>query len=226
MEKERGRDGKNMKISPDVFMLEITRGKFMYQDRACYSMVYAVREPDGITLIDTGFPGFAYGILEELRTLGQHRLPLKQILLTHADLDHMGNAAWLQEKTGCPAWISMKEKVYVTGERSRLPEKQQMCKDCGLQIPRLQFYPPNRRVGEFEILDTPGHSAGHVCILYHGILFGGDLFSIADGTLQGANPQWSEDMETARRSLESLKPYKFTMLCPAHGLPDRRRDYL
>ncbi|WP_434310462.1 MBL fold metallo-hydrolase [Hominifimenecus sp. rT4P-3] len=215
-----------MKIKENIYMLECTRKKVLYHDRECDSMVYAVLEADGITLIDSGFPPFAYEILEEIRLLGQHRLSLKQILLTHGDLDHIGNAAWLQDKTGCNVWISQEENVYLTGERKRLPNKQRMCEEFHLQLPRVEFYPPSRMVGDFQIFDTPGHSRGHVCILYRQVLFGGDLFSFSGGSFSGANPEWTEDMEQAARSLDCLRSLKFSMLCPGHGIPDKRRNYL
>lgn len=215
-----------MKIKENVFMLECTRKKILYHQRECDSMVYAVLEADGITLIDSGFPPFSYEILEELRNLGQHRLSLKQILLTHGDLDHMGGAAWLQDKTGCSVWISSLEQAYFSGERARLPNKQQMCQEFHLQIPRLSFYPEDGHLGEFQILPTPGHTMGHVCILYQQVLFGGDLFSFSGGVFHGANPEWTEDLAEAAHSLEQLRRYKFTMLCPGHGIPDKRRNYL
>lgn len=215
-----------MKIKENIYMLECTRKKINYHSRSCDSMVYAVLESDGITLIDTGFPQFSYEIMEELRTLGQHRLPLKQILLTHGDLDHIGNAAWLQEKNDCLVWISKTEESYFTGKRSRLPNKQAMCQEMGLRQPRFTFYPENKLVGPFQILNTPGHTAGHVCILYEQVLFGGDLFSISEGHFCGANPEWTEDLDLASCSLELLRPYKFTMLCPGHGMPDKRRNYI
>lgn len=218
--------GRNMKIKENIYMLECTRKKVLYHGRECDSMVYAVLEPDGVSLIDSGFPPFSYDILEEIRLLGQHRLPLKQILLTHADLDHIGNAAWLQEKTGCTVWISRLEEDYLTGERERLPNKQKMCEEFRLQLPSVEFYPVSGAVGEFQILDTPGHSAGHVCLLYRQVLFGGDLFSISGGVFSGANPEWTEDPVLAGQSLERLRSLKFTMLCPGHGIPDKRRNYL
>ena len=215
-----------MKIKDNVYMLECTRKKIYYHGRKCDSMVYAVLEHDVITLIDTGFPQFAYEVMEELRVLGQHRLPLKQILLTHGDLDHAGNAAWLQEKTDCLVWISEKEADYFTEKRCRLPNKQAMCEEIGLQLPRFTFYPEEKWVDTFQILETPGHTAGHVCLLYRQILFGGDLFSLSEEGLSGANPEWTEDTELAAYSLESLLSYKFSMLCPGHGMPDKRRNYL
>lgn len=218
--------GKNMKVKENIYMLECTRKKVLYHGRACDSMVYAILEPDGISLIDSGFPPFSYAILEEIRLLGQHRLPLKQILLTHADLDHIGNAAWLQEKTGCTVWISRLEQEYLIGKRNRLSNKQRMCEEFHLQLPRVEVYPGSGAVGDFQILATPGHSAGHVCILYRQVLFGGDLFSLSDGIFSGANPEWTEDPALAACSLDLLRPLKFTMLCPGHGTPDKRRNYL
>ena len=212
-----------MKICSNVYRLESTQGAVLWKGRECFSMVYAVLEEDGITLIDTGFPDKGLEILAELRELGGRALNVKQILLTHADLDHMGNAAWIQEKIGCPVWISEKERVYTDGRKPRFGEKQAMAEAFGLKNPVFTHYPASGRLGEFEILPTPGHSEGHVSILYaKKILFGGDLFSCRNGELFSASPVFSEDVPLAEESLRKILENKFTVLCPAHGEPQKR----
>ena len=104
-EQKRGMQKDAMKISQNTYMLETTRQAYPWKGRECYSMVYAVLEPDGITLIDTGFPDRGMEILNEVRELGKRKIDIKQIFLTHSDLDHMGNAAWIQDKVGCPVWV-------------------------------------------------------------------------------------------------------------------------
>ena len=214
-----------MKISQNVYMLETTMGPTMWKGRECFAMVYAVLEEDGITLIDTGFPDKGMEILNEVRELGKRKLDVKQILLTHADLDHMGNAAWIQAKAGCPVWISEKELIYTDGRKARFGEKQEMAEAFGLQNPTLSIYPESGRIGEFEIIETPGHSEGHVSIIYNKkILFGGDLFFCKQGQMSSANPVYSEDVPLAEKSLEQLLKNKFTILCPAHGEPEKRKN--
>ena len=51
---------------------------------------YLWRAPDGLTLIDTGMPGSAPRIAEAVTALGHTRHDLRQILLTHAHVDHVG----------------------------------------------------------------------------------------------------------------------------------------
>ena len=214
-----------MKISQNVYMLETTMGPTLWKGRECFSMVYAVLEEDGITLIDTGFPDKGMEILNEVRELGKRKLDVKQILLTHADLDHMGNAAWIQDKVGCPVWIAEKELIYTDGSKPRFGEKQEMAEAFGLTNPEFSLYPESGRLGEFEIIETPGHSEGHVSIIYgKKILFGGDLFFCKDGKLSSANPVYSEDVAQAEKSLEELLTQKFTILCPAHGEPEKRKN--
>ena len=188
-------------------------------------MVYVVLESDGITLIDTGFPDLGMEILKEVRELGKRKMDIKQIFLTHSDLDHMGNAAWIQDKAGCPVWISKKELVYTDGRKGRFGEKQKMAEAAQLKNPRFSVYPDTAKIGDFEIIETPGHSEGHVSIIYNKkILFGGDLFSCWEGKLLPANPTYSEDVVQAEESLRKLLKLKFTILCPAHGEPEKRKN--
>ena len=206
-----------------MHLLEATRQGFPYEGRSLYSMVYAVVEETGITLIDSGFPTFADRILEELDRLGGG-LPLQQILLTHADLDHIGNAYDLQRATGCKVYISERELPYMTGARRRFGIKQDMYDACARPAPELEVY-PDPFPGDFTVIPTPGHSAGHVCVLYKDILFAGDLCSYVDNRFAGPNPLYTEDLETAERSLRLIGGYPFKLLCPAHGMPAERGVY-
>lgn len=215
-----------MRVTNEISMLESTRNIFDFHGRPCSSMVYAIKEEDGVTLIDTGFPCFGADLLTELRTTVCRDLPLRRILLTHADLDHMGNAALIQQKTGCKVWLDPKEMEYIAGTRPRIPMKQTMIDECGLQIPELSFYPASGKVDNFTIIPTPGHTIGHVSILYNNsVLFGGDLFLFNNGNFTHASPEWTDDLAEAEVSFRKVCEYPFTIFCPAHGVPSKRKNF-
>lgn len=63
---------------------------------------FAVMGDAGVVLVDTGLPGSAHKIRRALRAHGLDWGDIKLIVVTHAHLDHAGNAAWLREKSGAP----------------------------------------------------------------------------------------------------------------------------
>jgi glyoxylase-like metal-dependent hydrolase (beta-lactamase superfamily II) len=71
-------------------------------------------------------------------------------------------------------------------------------------------------VGPFRVIETPGHTAGHVSLLWEerGILFTGD--AAANLTRLGPHPA-ADDPEEARRSFEALADVPFEAACFGHG---------
>jgi hydroxyacylglutathione hydrolase len=99
--------------------------------------------------------------------LVKHGLTLKQILVTHAHLDHVGGAAQLKKLTGAPIYLnendvpllaSMKSQAAMLGMRA--PET----------APPDEFLSENKIVGleryPARVLHTPGHSLGSVCLYF------------------------------------------------------------
>ena len=95
-----------MEIEPGIYRLACTKGAW----------VYAVREADGVTLIDTGVPGKSEAILKELAARGIRPRDVTMILLTHCDFDHAGNAAKLANACKCPVLASGREIAGLRGE--------------------------------------------------------------------------------------------------------------
>lgn len=77
-----------MKIEENVYALESTKGSY----------AYLINDKEMI-LIDTGNPRKFKNILKEIESLNIKPKNIKHILLTHHDVDHIGNAALLQEET-------------------------------------------------------------------------------------------------------------------------------
>ena len=84
------------------------------------------------------------------------------------------------------------------------------------------------RVGPFEAIATPGHSADHVCLLTGRVLFSGDTV-LGAGSVFIAPGEGS--LSGYLRSLERLVALELDCICPGHGpvVSDPRaklREYL
>ena len=72
--------------------------------------------------------------------------------------------------------------------------------------------------GGIEVIHTPGHTPGHICLLLKesGVLVGGDAINIADGKIAGPNIQQSYDIELAPQSFEKIKKYPINAVISYH----------
>ena len=111
-----------------------------------------------------------------LRTLAQYGLQLESILVTHHHADHTGGVAALRQATGA--------KVYGPATE-RIPEP----------FAPLREGDTVRALGlDFQVLDVPGHTAGHIAFYTpdvdgNPLLFCGDtLFSGGCGRLFEGTP--------------------------------------
>ncbi|MCP4358969.1 MAG: MBL fold metallo-hydrolase, partial [Chloroflexi bacterium] len=64
------------------------------------SNMYLCVEENDLTLIDVGMPKKKKQILQMISDIGRQPADLTRILVTHADLDHVGSLAAVQEATG------------------------------------------------------------------------------------------------------------------------------
>jgi glyoxylase-like metal-dependent hydrolase (beta-lactamase superfamily II) len=100
-----------------------------------------------------------------LQELAAHALKVKQIVITHAHIDHVGGAMKLKRLTGAPILLNSKDSALLAmldTQASWLglepPEKVVVDQDLedGAQL----------RTGQISatIIHTPGHSEGSVCL--------------------------------------------------------------
>lgn len=125
------------------------------------------------------------------RALDAQDLKLTAILATHHHADHVGGAAELAARHGCPVFGPAREAsevVTVPLEEGRVVE-----------VPGLG--------ARFRVLDIPGHTAGHIALFGHGILFSGDtLFSAGCGRLfEGTPAQMSGSLAKLAALPESIR---------------------
>jgi hydroxyacylglutathione hydrolase len=125
-------------------------------------MIRGARDPRAAAVVD---PGDAAPVRSALAAAG---LSLHAILATHHHADHVGGVAELVDATGARVFGPAAERMPVAVERMR-----------GGARARLESLDL-----EFEVLDVPGHTAGHVAYFGHGAVFCGDtLFSAGCGRL-------------------------------------------
>ena len=201
-----------MTIAEQVWALDVTKGSY----------AYLIAEPHGAILIDTGMPGRAGAMLDEIKGLGLSPGDLRTIVLTHHDIDHIGNAKALQEATGAELWAPALDAPYILGERARPGIKRLVATLVRPPRPNLSgLYADGQRFGELRAIHAPGHTPGHSILAYGRVLFIGDLVYIKAGTPRLLPKLGTADAATARASIGLLKSLEFDWLCPAHGEPTR-----
>jgi hydroxyacylglutathione hydrolase len=128
-------------------------------------------------------PGDAAPVREALDRRG---LSLGGILVTHHHADHVGGVtALLEQWPGIPVWGPAGE---------RIPGRTVAVADgAEVVLERLGL--------RFEVLDVPGHTAGHVAYFGHGMLFCGDtLFAGGCGRLfEGSAAQMAASLAKLAR---------------------------
>jgi glyoxylase-like metal-dependent hydrolase (beta-lactamase superfamily II) len=201
-----------MIVTDNVYMLDCTSG----------SHSYAILGSETV-LIDTSFPGKGPAILAELAALGVKPQEIKQILLTHFDVDHIGNAAFLQQATGATVWASAIDIPYILGQKPRPGIKKYIGMMMRVKLPaNIQAFPESNRLGEIEVIPTPGHTPGHVCLLYKGVLLAGDLVTTREGRLNPSPDMMTWDKKMVLASIKKVAALSFNWICPAHGMPVER----
>lgn len=201
-----------MEITTGVHLLEITRGSYVY-------LVLA----DEPVLIDTSLPGRADAILKELKTLGFEPTDIAHILLTHYDVDHIGNAHALQQATGAKVWASQEDLPYILGRRNPPGIRRLLKLFYKVETPHIdETYTPGQKIAGIEVLSTPGHTLGHVSLLFGETLFSGDLVASNKGKLRLLPALATWDKAALHRSLRMVNNRSFVHICPAHGEPVQR----
>ncbi|AKN33417.1 hydrolase [Clostridium carboxidivorans P7] len=200
-----------MKITDNVYALESTKGSYAY--------IILGKET---ILVDTGQMWQGKGILKELSAMNIKLQDIKHIVLTHHDLDHVGNAHMLQKVTNAKLWAAKEDIPYIKGYKNRPGIKRIFSFLFRVRKPENVYaYNKDIRIGDIEIIATPGHTPGHVCILYKDVLFAGDLVDSRKGQLRPyPNMNWNKD--ELMKSIKSISNISFKWVCPAHGIPIKR----
>jgi hydroxyacylglutathione hydrolase len=151
--------------------------------------------------------------------LNRHHLTVKQILITHAHIDHIAGAARLKKLTGAPILYNPRD----------LPLVKMMDVQAGwLGMPTPEVQPPDDTLDEGRliaiaglsgsILHTPGHTQGSVCLHLadQNLLLAGDtLFAGSVGRTDLPGGDGPTLIRSIREKLLTLPDT--TVVIPGHG---------
>jgi hydroxyacylglutathione hydrolase len=189
---------------------------------------YVVETGDGLMVIDTGMPGNADKVLAFVRGLGRAPEDVRTIVLTHADIDHVGSLAPLKRATGAAIAIHAADAPALAGTG---PGKKRSGAVGLLMAAMPRFFPLEHvqadvelndgdTVGGFRVLHTPGHTPGSITLHRDGVVFSGDaLLSDAEGHESPPRKAMSGDWEQAQRSADKIRALGYRVLLTGHGEP-------
>ncbi len=156
---------------------------------------------DSCILIDPGYePEY---LLEQLC---REQKTLAAILLTHGHFDHVGGVKQLAAETDCKVYICSQDlTINPTLTAGAIYYTNTYCEGDTLDIAGLSL----------EILQTPGHTPGSVCLLCEDVLFSGDtLFAGTCGRTDFPGGSYEEILRSLRRLAELPGNLK---VLPGHG---------
>jgi glyoxylase-like metal-dependent hydrolase (beta-lactamase superfamily II) len=183
-----------------------------------------------LVLIDTGMPHKTKKILRYISD-DLHKTPsdLKTILLTHCDIDHVGNALELRNITGAKIAAHPQDAEVIAGKKMRMTPRHGMRILFKLLGSFLQVKPfqvdniinEGDTLSSLTVLHMPGHTQGSIA-LYDSkrkVLFIGDTLGCSDGVVQGPSKNVTWDMEQAYQSIGKLRNLDFRVMLSGHGEP-------
>jgi hydroxyacylglutathione hydrolase len=200
---------------------------------------FLLEGPDGFILIDTAVSSMRAKLEGELSNAGCGIGDLRLILLTHGDVDHIGNAAYLREKYKAKIAMHMADAGMAETGDMGIGRKQpadymspvfaaMMGLFSHMKTPPLECFTPDIALREgysladygvdARIIEIPGHSKGSIGVLVgESELVCGDLFYNFFGSRGLIHSIF--DIDDYRESLSKLAALGRLRLYPGHGKP-------
>jgi glyoxylase-like metal-dependent hydrolase (beta-lactamase superfamily II) len=214
-----------------------------------YVLPYMIKSGGDVALVDCGWnTDDAYAALESgMREHGTHPKEIGRLLITHVHGDHYGMSGRLKRISNCEVVIHQKDAEFLkTRYFSPQPLVDEMGRFLTIQgvpddirgaltegsmnmLDRVAPVPPDTmvkggeyfRIGsfDFQVIWTPGHSAGHICFYEpnHKILLTGDhiLPTITPNVSMHAQT-FGSPLADYIRSLDVLMKLDVKHVLPAH----------
>jgi glyoxylase-like metal-dependent hydrolase (beta-lactamase superfamily II) len=180
-------------------------------------------------LVDAAMPHNGSRIINYIKRIGENPSNLKLIVLTHADLDHIGSAAELKQMTGAKLAIHSEDSPILSGKVGMKIVKGPLGLLFKLMYPLVRFHPiepdiilkDDMDVAGFKVVHVPGHTSGSICLYQPSkIIFVGDTFrSDSAGNPKLSSKALAIKVEQFQASQRIISELDFDILLPGHGFP-------
>jgi glyoxylase-like metal-dependent hydrolase (beta-lactamase superfamily II) len=160
-----------------------------------------------------------YDIPRILATLAKHQLTVRQIVVTHAHIDHIASALDLKQITGAPI-------LYNAADLPLTSMMDEQAAWIGVETPIVK--PPDHSPADLEqlsvrgidaqVIHTPGHTEGSLClhVSSESLLLAGDtLFAGSVGRTDLPGGHHGKLIQSIRERLLPLPDT--TLVIPGHG---------
>jgi glyoxylase-like metal-dependent hydrolase (beta-lactamase superfamily II) len=231
-------------IFPGLYQMSLTLSGF---DPGSVNS-YLIKTSSGLTAIDTGWdlPEALDSFYSQLSEIGAKISDIKEVILTHFHIDHMGLIPRLKQNRNVKVYLHEKElelmKIRYTGRDNFLPLTDAFLQTHGfpaseLTPPEFQLPMPDHMdsivpdvllhggeeiwVGDylFKIINTPGHTPGHVALFEakNKFLISGDMLLPSIATNAAFHVQHIDyPLQKYVESLKTLRKLDFDTVLPGH----------
>jgi glyoxylase-like metal-dependent hydrolase (beta-lactamase superfamily II) len=194
---------------------------------------YLIQISRGFILVDTGTPGLASRTLDYVKRLNKNPADIKYIILSHADIDHIGCIKKLKERTGAQVAIHPADLPILEG-RQKFKTINNFLGPLVSWSMSLWRYQPCKadillkdglEIEGWRIVTSPGHTLGSICLFKPGqtILVGDALRTSFRGVPRAISRRICVDLDLRRRSMQKIAGLEYEVLLPGHGAPILRQ---
>ena len=191
-----------------------------------------VKSGDDLILVDCGYPGQFLELVKAINEAGEDCKNITKILVTHQDIDHIGNLAEFKEKYPYIKTIASKiDAPYIRGEkkfiRIELDEKELDEAEGEQRESLLQDIEDHKNIrnttvdievedGDYidekedcMIISTPGHTPGHICLFVKSqkTIIAGDSAAVEDNCLCADTDIYTMDKQLSELSFKKMMTF-------------------
>ena len=158
-------------------------------------------------------------IADILALIQKHNLNVKQIVITHAHIDHVGGAMKLRAATGAPILLNQKDSALL---------KMLDMQAAWIGMPSPGHVDIDHSIGELDklqagplvaqVMHTPGHTEGSVCLYFPAqqkLIAGDTLFAGSIGRTDLPGGSFEKIISSLHEKVLSLPDE--TVVVPGHG---------